>query len=385
MHRIRLILTISLLLAAVLSCITPFDPFIDSGEESKYVVTGCITDAAGYQSVYVSLASPIEQPYYRPLSGCQVMLADDTGNEFQMEEAEPGQYSTWMDEGSLQPGRAFRVTVNTPSGEILESDYDTLTECPPIDSVYYFIEDHPTSDPAVVNRGIQFYIDLDGIGFNSKYYRWEVVETWEYHSAHALEYYYDGGFNTVNPADSSNMYCWMTDTVNNIFTLSTVNLSQNEYTKFPLQFVDGKSSRLGILYSFQLRQYSLSEAAYTFWDNMRANSYEQGGLYEQQPMDIKGNVREMTGTGREVLGFFQASSVRVIRMFVKDVEGLDLDFKNYCNEESLGRFGWREFSPKDYPVYYYFNPAGSLRILSKECIECERLGGTMVKPEFWPE
>jgi hypothetical protein len=319
------------------------------------------------------------------LSGCLARIADDQGNEFEMQETEPGTYTVWMGKESLQPGRAFQVMINTPSGEILSSDYDTLAECPPIDTVYYMLEEHLTPDPSVVYRGIQFYLDLDGNGFNSHYYKWDLIETWEYHAAHHKEFYYDGAFHQIYPPDSSTMFCWTTKTVNNIFTLSTQNLSENAYRQFPLHFVDGNSSKLGVLYSVMLQQYSLSEAAYNFWEQLKVNSYEQSGLYEKQPMDIKGNVRETSGSGREVLGIFYAASIRTKRIFVQNVEGLELDFTNFCSEESLGRFGWREFGPNDYPVYYFFPPGGGLLILSDECVECELMGGSLIKPDFWPQ
>jgi len=166
--------------------------------------------------------------------------------------------------------------------------------------------------------------------------------------------------------------------------LTTRNLAENAYNQYPLHFVNGKSPRLGILYSILVRQYALSEAAYLYWDQLKENTYDQGGLYNKQPMDIKGNVHLTSGIAQEVLGYFYVASVRSRRMFIQNVEGLELDFPNYCGEEGLGHFGWREFGPKDYPVYYYFPAAGGLLILSRECVECERLGGSLVKPDFWP-
>ena len=74
-----------------------------------------------------------------------------------------------------------------------------------------------------------------------------------------------------------------------------------------------------------------------------------------------------------------------IKYFYKDIEGLELDFTDFCNEDILGNLGWRVFHTPDYPVYYHFNDQGALRILNDECVDCRLLGGTTTKPDFWPQ
>jgi hypothetical protein len=109
------------------------------------------------------------------------------------------------------------------------------------------------------------------------------------------------------------------------------------------------------------------------------------GLYETQPAAIKGNLVNLTNPDKEVLGYFSAASESSRRYFYKDIQGLDLDFQTYCNEEPLGRKLWKEFGPNDYPVYYFYNsPQHNIRILNYECVDCRLLGGSIVKPDFWP-
>jgi hypothetical protein len=132
-----------------------------------------------------------------------------------------------------------------------------------------------------------------------------------------------------------------------------------------------------------VRQFALSEAAYNYWEKLRINSTMQGGLYEKQPLAIKGNMVNLTNPEKDVLGYFYASSLSERRYYYQNVPGIELNFDNGCYEEGLGRGGWKEFYPSDYPVYYYIN-AGSVRILNRECIDCRLMGGTTVKPDFWP-
>ena len=118
---------------------------------------------------------------------------------------------------------------------------------------------------------------------------------------------------------------------------------------------------------------------------VRVNSSELGGLYEKQPLAIKGNLVNLTDPGKEVLGYFSAASESSRRYFYKDVPGIELNFMDFCNEDILGQLGWKIYSKNDYPVYYYFNLEHSLRLLNVECVDCRAMGGSTVKPDFWPQ
>jgi hypothetical protein len=366
------------------ACIKPYIPVIESNAANKLVVSGRVTDVEGWQEVDVSMSSPIGAVLIYRFRYSQ--NPDDKGNIFPLtEDTVKGSYFTWIGREYLNPGTAYKVNVITPGNEIIESSYDTLMTPVPLDSVYYILEDVPTPNPDITIRGMQFYVDLNAEGYTSRNFKWEVVETFEVHAKHAMEYYYDGTFHQIIPPDSSKMKCWATGLVRNVYTLSTNSLSSNVFHKYPLQFVDGKSQRLAYLYSILVKQLALSESAYNYWEMVRINSTELGGLYETQPVAIKGNLVNLTDPDKEVLGYFSAASESSRRYFYKEIPGLELDFETYCNEELLGHFGWREFTKNDYPVYYFYNLQHSIRILNWECVDCRLLGGSIVKPDFWPQ
>jgi hypothetical protein len=154
---------------------------------------------------------------------------------------------------------------------------------------------------------------------------------------------------------------------------------------YPLNYVDNKTSRLSIQYSLLVTQHALTEAAYTYWDQLRINSSEGGGLYEQQPLAIRGNMKNLTDPGQDVLGFFSAASINTKRLFVQDVPGLVVNYDDHCDgPQPIGIFGWGDYSVDEYPVYFMYI-SGSIFILSDGCVDCTEFGGTNVKPDFWPE
>lgn len=371
-----------LMLLVVSSCIKSFVPEIRSADKQKYVVVGQVLMGSGLQTVSVSMTSHIDDPQYLPVTGCSVKILDDKGNIFSLNEMNIGNYLTWIDPVFLTPGASFKVEVVTPLGEKINSDYDLLTECPEVDSIYFARKDIPGNNPGQITRGIQFYIELNGTASDSRNYRWEAIETWEYHADYPLEWYFDGTTHHVSPPDYSRNVCWSTTLVQNIFTLSTDNLVVNKYNMFPLHYVSNRTSRLMYGYSLLINQYALSKEAYIYWDQLRLNSSQEGGLYTKQPLPIHGNMHNLTHPEEDVLGYFGATSMKSKRIFIRNVPGLLLDFSTGC---SLYRPPFGPESPDEYPIYLVKDGNGNtIYHISEECVNCLLLGGTNVKPDFWP-
>lgn len=379
---IFLLTVIALILA---SCFKSYEPEIADSDAKKLVVSGLVTNQTGNQKVTITMSTNLFKPKESPVTGCTVTIMDDKGHQFPMTDtAENGNYYGKIDPMYLTIGSSLKVEIITPDGSKIVSDFDKLSSCPELDSVYYIRKDLPTSDVDVFTQGIQFYVDLNGENTDSKYYRWEAVETWEYSAEYPIEWFYDGKKVVHrNPPDYSKDTCWLTLQIPNVFTLSTTELSANKFEKFPLNFVDNKSARLVIGYSLIVNQYSLSETAYTYWNNLRINSTNEGGLYERQPLAAKGNLHNLTHPDQDVLGFFGVSSVSSKRIFIKKVDDLKLEFLSACLIEPLRAWGWADYA--FFPVYLLGDSTGWKPFtLTSDCVDCTATGGKNVKPDFWP-
>jgi len=369
-------------------CIEPYIPNIEGSSNEIYVVTGEVTDITGYQNVTVSMASSISEPKYLPLGNCRLTIEDDKGNTYAMEEYETGKYRVWMDQNSLVPGNSYRLHVRTPSGEEIQSDFDRMPNPSVIDSVYCERMEVYQRNTGLRLKGMQFYIDFHSDDTENRFFRWVADETWEHHAPLPMEYYYDGTQHRIRPPDYTYQICWSTRPEEHIFTMSTLNLVSNRYKMFPLQYVDNTTNKLLVKYSARLSQYALSRAAFVFWEQMRINSDEQGGLYEKQPLPVEGNLQNLSNPDRKVIGFFGASSVSQKRIFVDGIRDMDIEDGTFCSPEELGMGGWKNISPWEYPVYFTYvviDGARALRTLQKTCVDCRATGGTIVKPDFWPQ
>lgn len=371
------ILYVVILVSGSSSCIEFFHPDLDSSSGAKYVVDGQVTDQEGYQTVSVSMTSSMEKPNFNPVSFCDVNIIDNQGNTFQLKESikERGFYSVWMGKDNIKPGISYQVKIMTPTGVEIVSDFDQLQECPKIDSVYYIRKDYPTPDPDKTIQGLQFYIDFK-INTKSQFFRWEVIETWEHHAVYPITWYKDanGNFIKYNPYPNySKFTCWTTEKVKNIFTLSTENVTQSNFTMKPLNYVGNQTQRLTYCYSMLVNQYAVSESAFKYWEVLRKNSEDQGGLYNTQPIRIKGNLRSTANPDLEVLGFFCANSVRSKRIFVLRPTDIDVLFPS-CAPPSI-------YTDDHYKIE---DDEGKPIPVGDGCVECYYLSGTTVKPNYWP-
>ncbi len=379
---------ISFLLVFILlgSCIKPFNPDVNAEAINKYVIEGSVSSIEGWQNVKVSIASDVSRAEYVPVNNCELMIIDDLGQNFPLTQYEDGEYRVWMNNSELIPGRSFKINVHLPNGEILESAFDQMPLGPDeVGDVYFEIEDIPTNDPEYTLNGIQMYTDFSADEMDSKFYRWKLTETWEYHSEYPREFYYDAtGLHQVVPADYSYMYCWKTVVVNDIYTLSTGNLSENALDKYPLNYIRNNTYRLKILYSLMIEQMALSENAYYYWDKLRVNLSQEAGLYTSQPLAVKGNLTNVNTPEKEVLGFFQANNVSKKRIFIWPIDELELDLPTVCIINGL-RFGFIEIPVSEYPAFIYSdNGVWQFATMVDDCVLCPVLGGVTEKPDYWP-
>ena len=364
------------------SCIEEYIPKIGNQDTHKIFIYGQVTNVEGYQNVTISTSSPIANPKEIPLPGCTVTIQDSNGNFYNLAEYEAGQYRVWMSKEDLRPGTAYKLKVVTNTWEEIESDFDQMPECPKIDSIYFVRKDIPNPIPDTFNiniQGIQFLIDFDATGDFSRYYKWEIEETWEHHSALPIKTYWDGyKVVTVND-DYSKFVCWTTKKVPEFFTLSTENLAQQKVNKQSLHFVGNLSQRLTYCYSIKVSQYALSASSFTFWDQLKVNN-DLGGMYGRQPINVKGNLRSVTFPEKKVLGVFQAVSLQTKRIFVRNIRYIRLNYP-LCVLPTP-RSPLVKFPLPNFRIYLYGeNPYWRL---DPTCVQCDYLEGTTIKPDFWP-
>jgi hypothetical protein len=386
---------IVLLTLLINGCIEPFTPDVDENQE-YLVINGLITDQEGFHYADVSWSSSYDDRGIKPVNDCVVKIIDNDSNEFFMENYDNGKYRSWIEEEYLKAGNKYKLEVILENGKKYESAYDEILPCPGIDKVYYEIEEKRFDDPLLQPLlGIQIYLETDATGDFASHYRWSLTETWEYKAQYLIFAFFDGiEIKTVSidaPLDSLNT-CWTTARVRDIYLYTTFQKSNKKITALPLNYVSNQTERLKIKYSLLINQYSLSDAAFEYWDQLEKYSEETGGLYETQPSRISGNFSCLDNEDEIVLGFFSASSISAKRYFVEELFGF-FPFIVVCeptitDEEELWDYLYR-VKPENLPVYLINSTlatdsaAGPFYLTDQECFDCRLKGGTLSMPDFW--
>ena len=368
------------------SCIDPFEPVIDE-YQNVLVINGKITDQPGIHYVEISRSTPYNKPFYKPVGGYIVLVTDENGEMIPFLEREFGKYSADIPASFLAVGKAYCLQVFTPNGREYCSEYDTLLACPPIDTIYYEVETRETSDPDFILGGIQFYMDMTGKPTDSRNFMWQMEETWEYRAALFSQYIWRGKEDKVEKYRSNELFkCWTTLPIREIYTGTTRNLSKNALKRNSLNFVSNETDRLKVIYSLLVKQQSLTRRSYVYWEKMKIQSSETGGLYEIQPSSAIGNICNTSDPDEIVLGIFYATQQQSKRIMVNNVNDL-FDFKiPYLTCEWYDAAGAFQIG-RDFPYYLksahwtYYGPP--YLTADQICFDCRIRGGINVKPDYW--
>ena len=351
----------------------------------KLVVDASIVDTDEEQIIKISYSSTDEYPKFEGVGNCNVLIMDEAGNQFyaSSDQSNIGYYKITFPDGFLTIGKKFQLLITTPDNNTYKSRFEELLPSPPIDSVYFSVEHHETSQIGNKIDGLQFYIDFEGTSYFGKYYRWVIEETYEYHSTWPIKDYLDvDGFHRP-PIDFSKFICYKTENNNAIFLLSTNGLIENRYKKAKMHFVDDRSQRLMFNYSILIKQRSLSQQAYLYWENVKKNNQETAGLFTKQPAMPKGNIFNETDSTEVVLGYFTLSSETTKRIVIEDVPELLFNHYHFCT--AIPFDGPLPLDPR--PMYWvpYVLPDGTVTMgyTSDECVDCTFHGGVVDKPYFF--
>lgn len=379
----KTILLIILVIGLVTSCIERYIPDSELDFVPSLIIDATISPDEGEQEIVISESSSPESPEFIPVSGCKVTVEDDKSNRFDFAESQPGHYRGVIDGQFVIIGSKYRLSVVTPQGKSYISSFEELQPCPPVDSVYYEIESRPTTDPDQNEDGLQFLINFEGSQTDGRFYRWQVEETYEYHSSFPLDRWRDEDlhYHDLAKPDYSNFICYKTANLGDIFVLSTEGFASNSYKKFKLQFVNNLTQRLQHQYSIQVRQYSISKGAYQYWQSLRKNNQESVDLFGRQPATVKGNIYSLNDSTERTLGYFSVSSVRSKRIMIHSIPKMKFDKVFYCKAIPIDGL-----LPPDGAIYFAMTEWQGESVLgttNEECIFCPILGGTTQKPSYW--
>lgn len=364
------------------SCIKPYIAKTDK-YDTLLVVDGIVTDMPGPYTIKLSKTTKIIQfSPLQPYTNCRVELSDNVGTSEVLKEVSDGVYQT--DSLNGMQGiidRQYKLSITTPNGEVYESVAQRLSKGVGIKSVYAELE--TKSNPG--REGYQFYIDTDLPSAANNYYLWQMESTYKFTVDFSILYYYSGG-NTLHPMINKDSLktCYRTNQIGGIYVLNTALQNTPQTIRFPLNYEDNSSKALTIRYSLNVSQYTIDEAAYNYWIQIKKIMETQGEIFSKQPYQVKNNFVNKTHPEIPALGYFTVAGMAEKRIFVDPPL---MSFTIDTCKMPTGPFRPLLMSlkyytgPADWP-YFCVDASGASFFVDKECYDC-RQTGVLKKPSYW--
>jgi len=276
----------------------------------------------------------------------------------------------------------YRLRIKTKEGKEYLSDFVPVQKSPSIDSVNWKRKE------TGLETGIQIYVNTHDAQNQTRYYRWEYDETWEFHSTYASSFEYKND-TVVQRTDPLAIYiCWTSESSNRILVSSSEKLNQDIISLAPLTIIPFSSIKMSVRYSILVKQYALTKEGYEYWNLMRKNTEQVGTLFDPQPSSLFSNIRCLTTPDEQVIGFVSAGTISEKRIFISNAEVVPWTYKQICAvEDTIAK---KDITTKFANGYYiptqaiYDMRGNIVAYLAGEavCVDC-RLRGTNIKPLFW--
>jgi Domain of unknown function (DUF4249) len=314
--------------------------------------------------------------------GASVEVDGLDGSVFPLPEQSPGVYS---DSNALPLNTAvyYQLRIKTSNGEQYLSDTVPCKITPPIDSLYF---------SNITSTGTTIYLNTHDPTGKTRFYLWNYVQTFEYHSAEETSYYYDEAQDTVLPRpDTSQVFsCWLSGSGADVLTNTSEALAQDVIYQQPMVTIPPNNVQLSVLYTMLARQYALTDSGYAFYKLLQQNTEDLGSIFDAQPSQITGNVHCLTVPTERVIGWVSAGTVQQYRLWISRAQ-VPSTFAYQCAGDDI-QVPADPIDIKTYfgsvytPISPSTNAAGQPIWLANytDCLVCTFHGGTNHAPNFWP-
>jgi hypothetical protein len=370
-----------LVLLAVAGCKDPYEMELRSTDKSLLVVEGFLNKGAVTTIRLSRTISLANSNQVKPELNSMLTVEGKDNTSAPLASRGAGFYDGNLTQ--LEAGKEYRLRIRTADGKEYLSDYVTVKNTPPIDSVSWRQEDD----------GVRIFASAHDNTNNTLYYRWDYTETWEIHSGYSAIFKLVPPTTIVPrnlPAEDVSV-CWKTTNSSTILVASTAQLNADVMKESPLFHIPRRDERLGHRYSVLVRQYALSKEAYEYLQIMKKNTESLGSIFDPQPAEVTGNIRSVSNPEEQVVGYITASTVQEKRLFITSNQLTGPGFLMLCESilvknhpDSIRNQLSSSFQPYD-AKYNDFNPniIDGWFASSAYCVDCTSRGGTTVKPSFW--
>jgi hypothetical protein len=334
---ITLIFPVMLLL--LFSCREVYYPEDMNSGKAIPIIQGQIAEDES-PTVVISRAMNYESAVPDFISGAEVIVSDNKGNQVTLTESAPGHYVDAVREIFGTVGTAYKLQVKMEDGEEFVSSIVTMPGRPYMDSLYaepgtkkatgYDQYNNPYS---VTHEGLYFSSSLSANGDSTIFYRFNTSVLKE-----------STCIKNPGTPNASPMFIWEPSTLDYIYSVDfTVKSASGQVRpEHPLGFVRyfydptlatvNFSAPIITGWVVSLKVYAISSDVYDYYQSVGAQLNSNDQMFAPVPSQVKSNIHCTTNPELPVVGVFEAISSRT---FYKAFRWISLDTYEYINLESF--------------------------------------------------
>src|SRR5690606_32818646 len=155
--------------------------------------------------------------------------------------------------------------------------------------------------------------------------------------------------------------------------------------------IDSLSEKLGKRYSILVKQKAIDQDAFAFWEAIRKNSDDIGGIFSPLPSLVESNFYNVDDLEEPVIGYLSAGKSAEKRIYINRSEiapwRVEIADYNNCGMDTILRHEYSNYFEKGYyvPVFPYCIEISCPGFFATtgDCIDCSARGGDLQMPEFW--
>jgi hypothetical protein len=366
-------------------CREPYVPPAIQNPPAYLVVDGYLNGSQDSTVIRLTRTRNLDSLSTVPELGAQVTVTGDDSSVHPLFEEGNGYYSS--PQLGLNTNMNYRLRIMTANGESFQSDTVSVRVTPAIDSVFWRND----------SSGVGIYVNTHDPMNSTWYYRWDYVETWQYHSDVMSPALWVNDQLVIRSPAEQIYTCYTTIYSSSINVATSARLSQDIISNYQLVQIPMGDEKLNREYSILVKQYAITSDAYSYWENLKQNTEQVGGLFDPQPSQLTGNIHCLSNPKETVLGYIGASTVSAQRIFInyQDVTQ-PWGYIPYYVAFADGSCGLLLFSqadmvqnfdvpgPPQYCIYGTPTGAPGFLVVPSQCADCRIHGGSNVKPSYWP-
>ena len=297
-----------LLLLTLVCCKKPYNPPASSSPNSFLVVEGVINSGGLNTVVKVSHTVKLNDSVgFNPVVDATVSIEGDKGYTFFLISDAGGGYNSYSGL-NLSSAQKYRLRIKTSDNKEYLSDYVEVKQTPPIDSIGYKVQ----------NGLVDVYVNTHDPANNTRFYRWEYEETWQFHAKYQSVMVLDSNINQIvaRRPDQLVYDCYGDNLSSHIVLFSTEKLAKDVVFQNPLTQIPLTAEKVERRYSILVNQYAVTQDAFNFYQNLEKNSEQLGSIFDAQPSQLSGNIHSVTNPAEPVVGYVTISNVQTKRIYI---------------------------------------------------------------------